>query len=117
MAQTKHLRRRAWLMAAATVVPVTSAVAVNETSTWIGGTGNWTTPASWANSPSLSAFPNNGTNTFDVIISAVGTPYSVNINTPVSLVVNSLLLSSTSATIALSSGSLTANQLTLSAGT
>jgi fibronectin-binding autotransporter adhesin len=94
--------------------------AADVTSTWsIANSGNWNVNANWTNVPALGGFPNNGNGgvaTYDAMISAAGSPYTVTLNTNVT--VEDLLLSSANATLNQTSGTFAATgAITLSAGT
>ena len=104
--------------AAATVLGIvaTSAVAADVPAYWLGPTsGDWTTAADWSTSPN---YPNNGTPagvTYAANISAAGATYTVTLGT--NIAVDTLLLNSTAATLAQTGGTLTANGVTIGAGT
>jgi filamentous hemagglutinin len=77
--------------------------------------GNWIDGSKWT-----AGMPNNaGASTYDAIIAATGSPYTVTLNAPSStFTVNSLTLSSPAATLDHSSGTLTVNgAMNISAGT
>ena len=85
-------------------------------SNWLSATsGNWTEATKWSTNPD---YPNNGTpigTTYDAVIGASGSAYTVMLNS--SVTVNSLTLNSATATLTHSSGTLTAvNGLSLQAG-
>ncbi|MEX2309338.1 MAG: hypothetical protein WD738_17185, partial [Pirellulales bacterium] len=94
--------------------------AADVTSTWSTATsGIWNVDANWTNVPAQGGFPNNGNGgvaTYDAVISPVGAPYTVTLNTNVT--VEDLLLSSANATLSHTSGTLTATgAINLAAGT
>ncbi len=107
MAIVRHRRhassrpRRALLLAAAvfSAAPVL-ARAADVTSRWAtAASGTWDAAANWANAPALGGFPNNGNGgvaTYDAVIDATGAPYSVALNTNVT--VDAFTLNSPSAT-------------------
>ena len=109
---------RAWIVVAGFTLaalrffnPSSPAVlAADVTSTWSTATsGNWNVNANWANVPALGGFPNNGNGgvaTYDATISPVGSPYTVTLNT--NITVEDLLLNSANATLSHTSGTLTA---------
>ncbi|HEY4233524.1 MAG TPA: hypothetical protein VGM76_08860, partial [Lacipirellulaceae bacterium] len=90
------------------------------TSTWSAATsGNWNVNSNWTNVPAQGGFPNNGNGgvaTYDATISPLGSPYTVTLNSDVT--VEDLLLNSANATLSQTSGTLSATgAITLSAGT
>ena len=98
----------------------TAGFAADVTSTWNTATsGNWNVNANWTNVPALGGFPNNGNGgvaTYDATISPTGSPYTVTLNTNVTL--EDLLLNSANATLSHTSGTLTATgAINLTAGT
>jgi hypothetical protein len=96
------------------------ASAATVTSTWTNATsGNWNLDANWTNNPVLGGFPNNGNSgvsTYDAIINATGSSYTVTLAVPITVV--NFTLSSTSATVNHTTGIFTATGgMTLSSGT
>jgi PEP-CTERM motif len=96
------------------------AIAADVTSSWSTATsGNWNANANWTNVPALGGFPNNsngGVATYDAVINAAGSPYTVTLGTAVA--VEDLLLNSANATLAHTAGTLTATgAINVSAGT
>ncbi len=47
-------------------VGVTNAFADHKVATWLGGTGNWSDPTKW----NIGEVPNNGVDTYDVVINS-----------------------------------------------
>jgi len=91
--------------------PSRSAVlAADVTSTWSAAiSGNWNVNANWTNVPALGGFPDNGNGgvaTYDAVIGPAGAPYTVTLNTNVT--VEDLSLNSVNATLSHTSGTLTA---------
>jgi len=79
--------------------------AADVTSTWNTGVGNWGVDGSWANAPALGGFPNNGNGgvaTYDAVISAIGSPYTVTLD--LDIAVQNLMLNSANATLNHTSG-------------
>ncbi len=96
------------------------ALAANVTSTWSAATsGAWNVNANWTNVPASGGFPNNGNGgvaTYDAVISPAGSPYTVTLNTDVT--VEDLSLNSANATLSHTAGTLTATgAINLTAGT
>ena len=90
------------------------------TSTWSTATsGTWNVDSNWTNLPAQGGFPNNGNvgvATYDATINAVGSPYTVTLNTNVTL--EDLLLNSANVTLSQTSGTLTTTgAINLAAGT
>ncbi|MBX3382383.1 MAG: hypothetical protein KF864_02635 [Phycisphaeraceae bacterium] len=96
-------------LAAGGVVSVYAASALAQTTaTWQGAvSGNWTDGSRWSTNPD---FPNNsGPNTFNAVINALGTPYTVSLDADITI--QSLALESPDAIL-----SMGASRLTLNAG-
>ena len=115
------MRRRAAsaLAASAAALCALPAIAADVTSTWSTATsGVWNANGNWINVPALGGFPNNGTGgvaTYDAVISATGSPYTVTLNT--NITVEDLTLSSANATLNHTAGTFTATgAITVSAG-
>src|SRR4051794_9338686 len=76
-----------------------TARAVNVTDTWLtAATGNWTDPTKW----SAGVVPNNGADTYSVVIGATGAAYTVSLNT--NDTVNDFTLNAASATFSQGGG-------------
>ncbi len=107
-------RKRLALAAAALVaLPGAPAFAAHVTSTWVSPvSGSWTNPARWSNGAPF----NNGVNTYDAVIGAPGGPYTVTLNTAITL--TSFTLSAPAATFDHTGGTLAVlNPINVSAGT
>ncbi len=108
-------RKAAVLAAAGLALSIYSRALAQTDVNWLSATsGNWTDPTRWSN----PTYPNNGTplgSTYRVFIEAVGPAYTVTLNTSVAL--DYLRLNSASATLVLSSGTLTVPTFDLLAGT
>ena len=115
---SSHLvRRLAFAGLALTASPL---LAADVTSTWSTATsGVWNANGNWINVPALGGFPNNGNGgvaTYDAVISATGSPYTVTLNT--NITVEDLTLNSANATINHTAGTFTATgAIAISAGT
>ena len=110
------LRRLAFAGLALAAEPLCAATV---TSTWSAATdGYWNANGNWLNVPVLGGFPQNGNGgvaTYDAVISVVGLPYTVTLNSPITL--EDLTLNSASATINHTAGMFTATgALGISAG-
>ena len=71
-------RRRFRISGAAACAAVPSLVSAATAANWAGpNSGNWTTASLWSTDP---IFPNNGGSTYDAIIDAAATPYTVTLN-------------------------------------
>ena len=108
------------ILASAAALCSLPAVAADVTSTWSAATnGVWNADGNWVNAPVLGGFPNNGNGgvaTYDAVISAIGSPYTVTLSTNVT--VEDLTLSSANATISHTAGTFTATgAIAISAGT
>ena len=104
------------VLALACTVPLRAA---DVTSTWNTGTGNWGVNSNWTNAPALGGFPNNGSggvSTYDAMINAIGSPYTVTLN--LNITVEDLALNSANATLNHTSGIFSATgAATISSGT
>ncbi len=96
-------------MAVALSCSVQSTSAADVTSTWSSATsGNWDVNANWTNVPAGGGFPNNGNGgvaTYDAVINAAGSPYTVTLGTSITL--EDLTLNSVNATVSQTAGTLT----------
>ena len=111
------LRRLAFAGLALTAAPL---FAADVTATWSAPTsGVWNANGNWTNVPALGGFPNNGNGgvaTYDAMISATGSAYTVTLNT--NITVEDLTLSSANATINHTAGTFTATgAIAISGGT
>jgi hypothetical protein len=105
---------RAAALAALAASPLLPARAANITSTWganpTGIVGNWNEAAKWLNSPTITAFPNNGnlSNTYDAIVGQG----QVTLNLPVTL----RTLTLNGGTIGAPTGTATVNGINVTSG-
>ena len=98
------------LVASASALCALPAIAADVTSTWSAATtGVWNADGNWINAPALGGFPNNGNGgvaTYDAVISAAGSAYTVTLSTNVT--VEDLTISSANATLNHTGGTFTA---------
>lgn len=112
---TRCLARALCLASLAAVCTVHAATI---TSTWTNAaSGTWNVDANWTNVAPSGGFPNNGGGTtYEALISATGTAYTVTLNS--SVTVETLSLASANATLSHTAGTLATNfGLNISAGT
>src|SRR4051794_17593743 len=77
-ARPRNRRIMAAAALAAGALAVNTARALNVTDTWLtAATGAWTDPTKW----SAGVVPNNGADTYSVVIGATGAAYTVSLNT------------------------------------